>query len=213
MFGGGNDDVNQRGRKIDGVAVGIVTDNEDPEQLGRVKVTFRWMSEDNETDWIRIATLSSGPDRGSMFIPEIEDEVLVAFERGDVNRPFVIGSIWNDEGKPPGPETQNTLKKLKTRSGHQVIFSDKESQEKIEINSKSGHKIILDDSSGSEKITIKDKTENNFIEIDSIQNSITISAQLKILIKATDIEISADATMTLKAGGMMTLQGGIIKIN
>ena len=179
------------------------------------------MSDDNETDWIRIATLSSGPDRGSLFIPEVEDEVLVAFEHGDINRPFVIGSIWNDEGKPPTPESENTLKKIKTRSGHEIIFSDKDSQEKLEMKSKSGHQIILDDVSGGEKIIIKDKTGNNSIEIDSTQNSITISSQLKIIIKAKDIEISADAKMSLKSGGMMniessgilTIKGSLVKIN
>ena len=202
-----------RGRRINGIVVAIVTDNNDPIQLGRVKVTFRWLSDDNETDWIRIATLYAGPDRGSLFIPEVEDEVLVAFEHGDINRPFVIGAIWNEEGKPPTPETDNTLKKIKTKCGHQVNFFDKDGQEKIEVLSKSGHQMILDDSSGGEKITIKDKTGSNSIEIDSNQNSMKITSQLKLEIKSTQIDISADANMTLKAGGILTIQGSIVKIN
>lgn len=202
-----------RGRRINGVVVGIVTDNDDPQKLGRIKITFNWLSGNNRTDWTRVATLYAGPDRGSLFTPEVEDEVLVAFEHGDINRPFVIGGLWNDEGKPPQPETDNTLKKLKTKSGHEITLLDKENQEKIEIKSKSGHKILLDDSSGSEKITIVDKSGNNSIQIDSVQNSIKISSNQKLSLQSPNIEINADATMTIKSGGTMNIQGALVKIN
>ena len=213
FFADGQSDSIQRGRLVNGVVVGIVTDNNDPQQLGRVKVTFNWLAGNNQSDWIRVSTIYAGQDRGSMFIPEVEDEVLVAFEHGDINRPFVIGSLWNDEGNPPVPQSDNSLKKIKTKSGHEIIMHDKENQEKIEITSKSGHKILLDDTSGSEKIVVHDKTENNKITIDSIQNSIQISSGQKITINSPIIEIKADANMIIKSGGMMNIQGSVVKIN
>ena len=207
-------DTNQRGRGISGVAVGIVTRNDDPKKLGRVKITFPWESDKNETNWTKIATMSSGPDRGSMFIPEVKDQVLVAFERNDKNRPYVIGCVWDDEQKPPGPESNNTLKKIKTRSGHQVLFSDLKGEEKIEINSKSGHTIILDDNPKTNKITIHNNNKkSDFIEINSNDESITITSQKEILLKARDINIKADNTINIESGGFMTIKGARVSIN
>src|SRR3972149_536693 len=88
-------------RLISGVVPGIVTNNQDPDGLGRVKIKFPWLSDDNETDWVRIATLMAGGQRGGFFLPEVGDEVLVAFEHGDINHPYVIGALWNGVDKPP----------------------------------------------------------------------------------------------------------------
>jgi len=207
-FNFNGEDVDQSGRKIAGVAVGIVTSNEDDEKLGRVKVKFNWKSEDNVTKWARIATLSSGPDRGSMFIPEVEDEVLLAFERGNINRPFVVGSIWNDEGKPPGFQSENTLKKLKTRSGHELIFYDKEGKEKIEILSKSGHKIILDDDPKTNQIIIKNNKKDKELDsiiIDSNKRSIKIESAKTLELKSVNI--------TIEAKNKVTIKGATVSIN
>src|SRR5271170_858207 len=78
-----------------GVAVGIVSNNKDPMNLGRVRMKFPWLSDDHESDWTRMASLMAGPGRGAYFLPEVNDEVLVAFEHGDVRRPYVIGGMWN----------------------------------------------------------------------------------------------------------------------
>ena len=79
--------------KIFGVVVGIVTNNEDPEKLGRVKVRFPWLSDDNESHWARIATLRARLNVGTWFLPDVDDEVLVAFEHGDVRFPHVLGDL------------------------------------------------------------------------------------------------------------------------
>ncbi|HMK56399.1 MAG TPA: phage baseplate assembly protein V [Dissulfurispiraceae bacterium] len=203
--------------KVHGVAAGLVTNNQDPDGLGRVKVKFPWLSDDNETDWVRMATLMAGSDRGSFFLPEVGDEVLVAFEHGDINRPFVIGSLWNGVDKPPesNSDGQNNIRKIKSRSGHEFIFNDNSTsqQEKVEIHTNSGHKISLDDSTGQAKIEIVDNTGSNSIVIDSVQNSISISSSLQLNIKANIIEISADSMLTIKAGAVLTLQGSLVKIN
>jgi uncharacterized protein involved in type VI secretion and phage assembly len=203
--------------KVLGVVAGIVTDNQDPDGLGRVKVKFPWLSDNNETDWARISTLMAGGERGSFFLPEVEDEVLVAFEHGNINRPYVIGALWNAVDKPPetNSDGKNNIRKIRSRSGHEIIFDDNKSdgQEKVEIHTKAGHKIVLDDSIGQEKIEIVDKTGSNSIVIDSVQNSIAISASLQVKIKAAVVEIEADSMLTIKAGAILTLQGSLVKIN
>ena len=86
---------------VAGPVVGIVTNNEDPGGLGRVKLFLPWPSDENETDWARVCTPMAGKERGIFFLPEVEDEVLVVFEHGDPRRPVVLGGLWNGVDKPP----------------------------------------------------------------------------------------------------------------
>jgi uncharacterized protein involved in type VI secretion and phage assembly len=190
-----------KARGVKGVAVGIVTKNNDPEGLGRVKLHFQWLSEENETDWTRIATLMAGADRGSFFLPDVEDEVLVAFEHGDINRPIVIGALWSNEDKAPvvNSDGLNNVKKIRTRSGHEIIFDDTSQKERIEISTKARHKIVIDDTSGSSKILVQDATEQNSIEIDSITGSISISSASNIRLKSASIDIEGLAAVNIKA--------------
>lgn len=168
--------------KTYGVVPGIVTNNKDPDELGRLKVKFPWFSDNNETDWIRMTTFVAGGVRGSFFLPEVGDEVLIAFEHGNINRPYIIGALWNGVDKPPetNSDGKNNIRKIKSRSGHELIFNDEENKENVEIHTKAGHKIFLNDTSDEEKLEILDKTGNNSIVIDSVENSITISGQKKI---------------------------------
>jgi len=199
------------------VVVGIVTNNQDPNEMGRVKVKFPWLSADTESHWARIATPMAGQNRGMVFLPEVNDEVLVAFEHGDLNRPYVLGALWNGMDKPPegNKDGKNNIRKICSRSGHEIIFDDNSTarKEKIEIHTKAGHKILLDDSAGQEKIEIKDRTGKNVIKMDSVQNSITLSSAMKLDIDAQMIELNAKGMMTLKAGTTLTIQGAIVKIN
>lgn len=201
--------------RVYGVAAGIVTNNHDPDGLGRVKIKFPWLSDDNETDWVRIATLMAGGGRGSFFLPEVGDEVLVAFEHGDINHPYVIGALWNGKDKPPetNSDGKNNIRKIKSRSGHEIILNDEQSKEQVVIKTKGGHTITLDDTAGKEKIEIKDKTGSNSVAIDSVQNNMDIKCSMQLKIKANIIEIAADSMMTLKAGATLTLQGALVKIN
>jgi uncharacterized protein involved in type VI secretion and phage assembly len=178
-------------------------------------VKFPWLSEDNETDWVRVSTFMAGSDMGSFFLPNVGDEVLVAFEQGNLNCPYVIGALWNGKAKPPetNSDGKNNIRKIKSKSGHEVIFNDEEKKEKIEIHTKAGHKIILDDTSGKEKVEISDKDGNNSLLIDSATNSIALSSQMKLSIKAQTIEIEAGGMMTIKSSGTLTIQGSLVKIN
>ncbi|MEC4676423.1 MAG: phage baseplate assembly protein V [Nitrospirota bacterium] len=212
-LGGQEQDI----RRAYGVAAGIVTNNQDPDGLGRVRIRFPWLSDDNETDWVRIATMMAGSERGSFFLPEVGDEVLVAFEHGDINHPFVIGMLWNGVDTPPetNSDGQNNIRKIKSRSGHEIIFDDNDTaqQEKLEIRTNAGHRIILDDSSGQEKIEIIDKTGNNKMTVDSVQNSINIESVMQLKIKANIVEIEGTSSLTLKSNAILTIQGLPVKIN
>ncbi|HEX8174260.1 MAG TPA: phage baseplate assembly protein V [Pyrinomonadaceae bacterium] len=216
--------------KIFGVVVGVVTNIQDPEKLGRVKVRFPWLSEEDESNWARIAVLMAGKERGTFFLPEVEDEVLVAFELGDVRFPYVLGALWNGVDVPPrdNSDGKNNERVIHSRSGHELIFNDEDGKEQVQIKTKGGHELLLDDTSGSEKIVIKDKTGSNSIQIDSAQNAIAFEGQTKISLKAQQIEIegttslkikgmqleiSADAAATLKSSSVLTIQGSVVKIN
>ncbi len=204
-----------------GVVVGIVTSNQDSEGLGRVKVKFPWRGEEieekDESYWARVTSLMAGNDRGMHFLPEVDDEVLVAFEHGDVNHAYVIGALWNSKDKTPevNNDGKNNIRKIKSRSGHEIIFNDdKETmKEKMVIHTKANHQIILDDSTGGEKIEIIDKSGSNKITIDSVQNSINIESTMQLKIKSKMIEIESGGKMTLKSNGIMEIQGSIVKIN
>jgi uncharacterized protein involved in type VI secretion and phage assembly len=207
---GGQDD-----RHIYGVVIGIVTSNKDTEGLGRVKVNFPWRGEKDESFWARVASPMAGNDRGIVFYPEVDDEVLVAFEHGDVNQPYVIGALWNGKDKPPetNADGKNNVRKIKSRSGHEIIFSDEQAKEKVEIHTKGKHKIILDDAAGGEKIEIIDKTGSNKITFDSMQNLISIESAMQLKIKSQTVEIEAGSMLTIKAGAVLTIQGSMVKIN
>lgn len=199
------------------VVVAIVTNNQDPDGMGRVKLKFPWLDENTESNWARLATPMAGGGRGMVFIPEVNDEVIAAFEQGDMNRPYVLGSLWNGEDTPPekNSDGKNNIRKIRSRSGHEIIFDDNDAsrREKLEIRTNAGHTILLNDASGQEKIEIKDKTGNNSIKFDSVQNSIAIESSMKLNIKSKIIEIESEGTMTLKANATLTIQGALVQIN
>jgi uncharacterized protein involved in type VI secretion and phage assembly len=203
-----NDDANggQREKQNAGVVVGIVTNNQDPQNTGRVKLKFPWRDDSQESDWARVSSLMAGGGRGTYFLPEVGDEVLVSFDHGDIEQPYVLGGLWNGKDKPPetNQNGKNDKRVIKSRSGHVITFDDTQGAEKVSIQTNAGHKIVLDDATGSPSIQIEDKSGNK-IKIDSNQNSISITSQTKISLEAQIIEV--------KAGASLELKGGIIRIN
>jgi uncharacterized protein involved in type VI secretion and phage assembly len=126
---------------------------------------------------------------------------------GGNSKPYIIGCLWNKEDKPPvtDGDEKNNIKKITSRSGHEIIFGDdsENKKEKLEIHTKAGHVILLDDSSGSEKVEIKDKSGSNSIVIDSSQNAMTIQCGGQLKIKSNMIEIASDTTMKINAGATL----------
>ncbi len=158
-----------------GVSVGVVTNNKDPDKLGRVKVKFPWLSDQDESYWARVLTPMAGKERGIYCLPEVDDEVLVAFEQGQVEFPYILGSLWNGKDKPP------------------AVNEDGKNNQRL-IKSRSGHQIILDDTEGEEKIIIRDKTEKNEVIIDSSKNAMTIKVE-------QDLTVEAKGKISLKSSG------------
>jgi uncharacterized protein involved in type VI secretion and phage assembly len=200
--------------KVYGIYIGIVKENYDKEKLGRVRVEYPWRNEIDKTAWARVLSPMAGNKRGFYFIPEIGDEVLVAFEEGNVNKPYIIGSLWNGEDEPPelNNDNKNYIKKVKTKGGHELIFDDSEKNGKIQIKTRSGQTVLIDDSTGSENIEIKDNG-GNMIKLNSKPPSVSIESGGSLMIKANMIEIEAKTNMKLKAGAIMTVEGAMVKIN
>lgn len=174
------------GARVYGVVVGQVTDNNDPLNLGRVKLKLPWISEEHKTDWVRVMTPMAGKERGFFFLPEVGDEVLVTFQLGDVSRPYVLGALWSNADKPP-PTANEGQSSEGARSVNRRV-----------IRSTSGHLITLDDSKGEEKITVVDKGGKNKIEIDSVSNKITITSDKDLeLVASGDISITAQGKVSI----------------
>jgi uncharacterized protein involved in type VI secretion and phage assembly len=166
-----------------GLMIGIVTDINDPNKQGRVKVKFPWLTPDHASDWARVAHSGAGTGRGLLFMPEVNDEVLVGFEQGDMLTPYVLGGLWNGKDAPPG-EAAKVIKNGKVEQ--RLIYS------------RTGHQIILDDSEQNGGITVIDKNGNK-LEIKSQNNMLTITTK-------GDISISTDTNLSLKAGGDLALE-------
>ncbi len=205
--------VHERGG-LEGVYVGIVRDNEDPEGLGRVKLEYPWRETTAESDWARIAVPMAGGERGTWFLPETGDEVLVAFEGGDIDHPYVLGALWNGEDEPPADNQDGTndRRQITSRNGHELTFDDAEDGGSVTIETAAGHRVVLDDQSGSETITITD-TGGNEIEFDAMSASLSISSTGTISIDAAMLELSSTGNVDIDAGGVLTLNGAIIRLN
>jgi phage protein D/phage baseplate assembly protein gpV len=128
-----------------GVAVAEVTKNADERSLGRVKVSCSWLSDSDESGWVRCTTPMAGKQTGIYFLPEVGDEVLVAFEHGDLSNPVVIGSLWNPRVPPPATNSdgKDNIRLIKTKSGHSITFDDTQGNEKIVIQDRGGSQITM----------------------------------------------------------------------
>ncbi len=166
----------------------IVTDNFDPKGLGRIRVRFQWMPDDQKTPWIRLINPHSGSGKGHYFIPELGEEAVIGFEAASPTKPYVLGTVYNGSANASALNNNaaNDIKRIQTRSGHI---------------------IELDDANGAEKITIKDKS-NNIIVLDTAASSIKISAPENINITAKNIDINAQENITIGAGQNISTYAG-----
>lgn len=199
-------------QRIYGVVTGIVTNNQDPDKLGRVRLRFPWFSDSIESWWARVATPMAGAERGLFYLPEVDDEVLVAFEQGDLRFPYVLGALWHSRAKPPltNDDGKNNLRLIQSRSGHIIRLDDSDGAEKIEIIDKSKKNSIVIDTSAN-TITIKSDSD---ITLESSQGKVIIKGQ-SIELKATaqDIKVEAQANLELKASAQANLKGALVNIN
>jgi uncharacterized protein involved in type VI secretion and phage assembly len=203
----------QEGGTIEGVAVGIVTDNKDPDGLGRVKVKFPWRENSRESTWARVVTIGAGKDRGFYWVPEVNDEVLLIADKKDVQHLFVIGSLWNGQDKPPAnnSDNENNTRLVKSRSGNEIRIYDKQGQSKIQLKTTKGSTITIDDQNGT--IEMADSGGSNKVTIDVNQSGITIQGGTSLTLKSQTISIEAGGSLKLTASGTVTMQGNPIMLN
>ena len=238
--------------KTNGVVVGVVIDNKDPKGHYRVKVKFPWVSEsgnyassvvDNEdfrSTWCRLTSFMAGSRdgddlRGSFFLPEVDDEVLLAFEHADLRRPYVIGSLYNGVDKPihdnESQGGENNFRSIRSRDGHMLQFVDNNSGDQRLIlqnlvqsadtvkapRERDGHWICLDQSGSVDQIEIYDHTQEHYILIDTKSKKITIECvtgdmdilvEKTITMKCTDLKVDASNNIEMKAGTNVEIEAG-----
>ncbi len=182
-----------------GVAFAIVTDNDDPQQMGRVKVTYPWLSDDAESYWARVSAPGAGKDYGVVWIPQVGDEVLVAFEHGDVMFPVVLGGMWNGKDTIPfdyGSDLDAgsvTYCGFTSRTGHKISFFESGSESQIHLLTSGGAiSIVLDEQNKELKIETTGK-----VTIDA-QQDIEITTKGKFKVDAMGVEITASGQAAFK---------------
>lgn len=204
--------------QMPGLVEGIVTDNCDPDKLCRVRVKFPQLPEMPESWWARVATPMAGEGRGWVTLPEIDDEVLVAFVHGDINNAIVLGGLFNGVDKPPyaNEDENNDLRVFQSRSGHRVTFDDTDGSERVElvVNNEEINVIwnaadkVLSVYSGGD-IMIESGTT---IELKCTDFVVDASSSVSIKAGST-MELDASGNCTVNGGGKLALSGSLTKIN
>lgn len=176
-----------------GIYPAIVTGLEDPDSLGRVQVQFPWLSSEGEQDvraWATLLSPYADNEQGLQVLPEIDSQVVVAFEAGDLRRPYVIGACWNGREAMPAPaEDANNLRVFRTRSNSVLEFDDTQGAPKVTLSTDAGHTLVLDESANEIKVT------------HSNGSVITFSA-------AGKIEVQANATVDITAS-VLNVHAGV----
>lgn len=192
-------------KRLYGVYPAEVTDIKDPDGQGRVKIRLPWSPDGGGAGyeaWARLATLMAGPQRGTWFIPDPGDEVLVLFEGGDPRRPYVVGALWNGSDSPPESMDgagNNYKKSIVSRRDIRITLDDTEGQETLSIETPGGQKITLKDGPGS--VEIRDSNGNS-IKLES--SGITVTASANVTVRASQVEVNA---------GMLTVNAGMSKFS
>lgn len=174
---------NENQNTIPGVITGLVKENYDKEHPGMVKVEF-FLGEKgkNETEWIPVATPYAGKDHGMYALPEVGSEVVLAFQMGNRSLPIVIGCLWNKKNPYPKEtvKDKNVVKKMRTKGGCEIIFSDEDKKEQIQIQTPKKLKVVLEDE--KETIKITDKDGKNGVQIDTQKGEMTFLAEKSVTV-------------------------------
>lgn len=219
-------------KRIDGVAVGLVSEID--AKLGRVKVKFPWMDPPQPSYWAPIASLLSGKKRGARFMPELNDEALIAFDRGAFDHPYVVGFLWNGADEAPDDVKSNRV--VVTPGGHELRFEDKEGDRRIVLKTADGHTLTLDDKAktvtlatkNGGKVTLDDQPGKAVVE--ASQNKITVGPEGITLevntgtlnVKSTAltnveaqgvVNVKSAATMNLQANGLVNVTASMLNVS
>jgi phage baseplate assembly protein gpV len=191
------DVASAREGRVPGLVTALVSDIRND---GTYLVTYLNMGGDHPSAPARVMMPMAGRRRGTYFMPEIGDEVIVAFELGDTSLPIILGAVWNDDDEPPDqaqPSRDNHVRTIVSRSGHEVTLDDTPGAEKVTIKTKGGHELVLDDTPpGSVKLRSKGGGE---LEISDGAGSLTLRAPTSISFECPNISFSANAGMSISA--------------
>ncbi len=187
--------------RIYGIAVAQVINNLDRTDQGRVQLHLPWLP--GYEPWARVAVLMAGDGRGTYFIPQVGDEVLVAFNHGDVREPYVVGSLWNGRDNPPGSGLDPVNRRLiRTPKGHEIEFDD--ALGTVAIKSARGQSIVL----GPDKIEIAlDEQKTTVITLQKGGN-VTIKASNTITLDAPTINVTARDNVAIGGSQSARIDGG-----
>jgi uncharacterized protein involved in type VI secretion and phage assembly len=188
-----------------GVYPAVVSDVKDPDGQGRVRVRLPWAADIDGARyeaWARLATMMAGNNRGTWFVPDPEDEVLLAFESGDPSRPYIIGALWNGQDAPPESmdgNGDNYLHVIRSRNGVKVTFDDHDGQEKMILETPGGSRVTLAD--GPSSVVVEDANGNS-VKLES--QGITITGSAMVTVNASTVDVSA---------GMVKVNAGLSKFS
>ncbi len=188
-------------RTMNTLVRGIVSEIVDPLSLGRLKVRFPWLHDDFSSHWAPVLQLGAGPESGTFFLPAVDDEVLVGFEHGSIDRPFVLGGLFNSIDKPPTYEQfldngRVTGRTITSRKGHEIAFLDKDDNSGITIQVVSDSKLPV--------VSIGFNATDQKLVVQS-EGNVDVEAQGEINLKAPNITVQAQSKLVLK--------GGMVEIN
>ena len=218
---------------VSGLAPALVSDVRDPRKLGRVKVTFPWLATDYTTGWARTVQVGAGSKRGAMILPEVGDEVLVGFEQGDFDSPYVLGGLYNGKDAPAtspydlvdGNSGQVNGRRLVSRTGHRLELVEATGKQDVvrlitgddkyslELDKKGTKVTVKSDGTvlieGSRGITIDAKTG----PLELKGSSVSIKGTSGVKVEGATVSVNGQGAAELKASGVVTVRGSLVKIN
>lgn len=207
LQGSAEDVVSASSARMHGVEVAFVTDNVDPLGLGRVRVTFPRLSGQPQSDWARVAVPAAGEGRGFCWVPEVQDEVLVAFERGEAARAYVVGCLWSGAQRPPlgEPPDAGDVRRIRTRSGHVIMMDDTPGRERLVIADGTGSRTITWDVAAARWIL---EASRGDVEIHAPNGHVRIDCRRFELNVMEDAELHAEGRLSVRSGQASSFEAG-----
>jgi uncharacterized protein involved in type VI secretion and phage assembly len=190
------------GARYFGVYPALVTDLVDPDSLGRVQVRFPWLGSTGDTDvraWATLCSPYADDNQGLLIVPEVDSQVVVAFEAGNPRRPYVLGAAWHGAATPPTtPTDSNDLRVLRTRAGSRVEFDDTSGSPKITVTTSGGNQLVLDDGGRSAELST---SSGHKVSLDDSGQQVTVAHAMgcSITLSATSVDISGNVSVSVTA--------------
>lgn len=216
-------DAQRNDHRLHSVTTGKVVENWDEKHPGMVRVEL-FLGEEgkNQTDWIRVAQPYAGKGCGSYFLPEVGDEVVLAFHMGDPDNPIVIGSLWNQVDTVPEETARekNDVKRLKTKGGHELVFTEESGKETLTLHTPGKLTLTMEDE--AKTITVSDDGGKNLVTIDGKNGTVTVTAEKKLVLDVGSGGLTLDGqgkkallkmdNISIEAGQSLALKGQNVKI-